>query len=148
MLQRDAGSQLLFKCSYCEHAHYVKPNSLKSQKVNMSLHAPLSIASITPSSQISLLVLRAKREGKDPNHILFSHVNDVRAPVNTSDGDCSEQLSAPGLSFRFVTGGCILVCSVGISIKHRCSCITAGKLAHCHMNPGTKLRLFTTASAL
>lgn len=33
-------------------------------------------------------------EGKDLNYISFSHVNDVRPPVNTPDGDSSQQLCA------------------------------------------------------
>lgn len=117
---------------------------LQSHEVNTILQAFSSVAPPAPSSSISLPVLWAEL-----NYISFSHINDVRPPVNTPDGDCNEQLCARcPRALCSARGGSLLVCSAGISIKHRCSRITAGKLAHCHMNRGRKTETVYDRSTL
>ena len=77
---------------------------MKDVKSTWSCRLCWSVAPSSPSSSISLPVLWAKQEGKDLNYISFSHVNDVRPPVSTPDGGCSEQRRAPR-GARLCNGG-------------------------------------------
>lgn len=56
-------------------------------KVNMILQGFLKCC----TTNIIIINSPAKWERKDINYISFSHLNDVRPPVNTPDGDCGEQ---------------------------------------------------------